>query len=47
MLNVYCKMCTHVAKDDQALVEHISKDHNLGLYLIALQKKNNKTSKQN
>jgi hypothetical protein len=39
MLNVYCEMCTHVAKDDQAHVEHISKDHNLGLYLIALQKK--------
>jgi hypothetical protein len=32
-------MYNHVAKDDQALVEHISKDHNLGLYVIVLQKK--------
>jgi hypothetical protein len=39
MLNVYCEMCNHVAKDDQALVDHISKAHNLGLYIITLQRK--------
>ena len=38
MLNIYCKMCNHVARDKQALVEHISTEHGLGLYVIELQK---------
>jgi hypothetical protein len=39
MLNIYCKMCNHVARDEQALVEHVSNEHGLGLYVIELQKK--------
>jgi hypothetical protein len=34
-------MCNHVARDEQALVEHVSKEHGLGLYIIELQKKLN------
>ena len=42
MLNIYCKMCNHVARDEQSLVRHISKEHGLGLYVIELQKILNK-----
>jgi hypothetical protein len=31
-------MCNHVAKDEQALVEHISSEHGIELYVIELQK---------
>jgi hypothetical protein len=31
-------MCNHVARDEQALVEHVSDEHGLGLYVIELQK---------
>jgi hypothetical protein len=31
-------MCNHVAKNEQALVEHISDEHGIGLYVIELQK---------
>jgi hypothetical protein len=38
-MQIYCEMYNHVAKDDQALVEYVSKVHSLGLYVIALQSK--------
>jgi hypothetical protein len=38
MLNIHCKMCNHVAGNEQDLVKHISNEHELGLYVIELQK---------
>jgi hypothetical protein len=32
-------MGNHVARDERALVEHVSDEHGLGLYVIELQKK--------
>jgi hypothetical protein len=39
MLHIYCKMCNHVARDEQALVKHILDEHELGLYVVELQKR--------
>jgi hypothetical protein len=32
-------MCNHVASNEQALAEHVLKEHGLGLYVVDLQKK--------
>ena len=32
-------MCKHVARDDQASVQHITKEHGFELYVITLQRK--------
>jgi hypothetical protein len=39
MFEIFCQMCKHVAKDDQALVQHITKEHGFELYLVRLQRK--------